>query len=387
MLLAHTAAAAAVGLVLARGEAALWDLCAWLAPLAPSLLLTLLQLAAPPGTAGRRRPAAGCPDRPRLRRELSRLHRRRGPPGSWRPDHPLRPPARHRPRTGRPASHRRPPPPRAVRRTTPVRRGAPTDARRPAVPTTRTTRPTTTPPDDPPDDPVAPGRLHRPGGRPRAAARGRRLGARARQPRQHRRGGLRTADLPRAQRVQHRQHHPRRGHPPHRPPADLRRGAARAGVDGPGRRGGPAGPRRRGRRHDHQRSPHGHLDRRGGLRHRPRQFQQFPLSVGPLPDAGTTVLLPAVQTYSDGTEVSWDEPVPADGEEPEHPAPELVTTAAASDEHAGHGGPASAASTASTGGDAAAATGWGAGGWLGLTGAVLGAAGLVVALLGRRRAA
>ncbi|MBF5083034.1 hypothetical protein [Quadrisphaera sp. INWT6] len=81
MLLAHTAAAAAVGLVVARGEAALWDLCAWLAPLAPSLLLALLLLVAPPGTAVRRRPAAGCLDRPRLRRELSRLHRRRGPPG------------------------------------------------------------------------------------------------------------------------------------------------------------------------------------------------------------------------------------------------------------------------------------------------------------------
>ncbi|WP_206691308.1 YcnI family protein [Quadrisphaera sp. INWT6] len=119
----------------------------------------------------------------------------------------------------------------------------------------------------------------------------------------------------------------------------------------------------------------------------PGQFQQFPLSVGPLPDAGTTVLLPAVQTYSDGTEVSWDEPVPASGEEPEHPAPELVTTAAAAEEHAGHDGSASASSAAASGEEEEAATGWGAGGWLGLTGAVLGAAGLVVALLGRRRTA
>jgi len=120
----------------------------------------------------------------------------------------------------------------------------------------------------------------------------------------------------------------------------------------------------------------------------PGQFQQFPLSAGPLPDAGTTVLLPAVQTYSDGTAVAWDEPVPAGGEEPEHPAPELVTTGAgaAAGEHAGH---TAAAPEPASGAGAAPApgAGWGAGGWLGLTGAALGAAGLVVALLGRRRAA
>lgn len=115
----------------------------------------------------------------------------------------------------------------------------------------------------------------------------------------------------------------------------------------------------------------------------PGQFQQFPLSVGPLPDAGTTVSLPAVQTYSDGSSVAWDEPVPASGEEPEHPAPQLVTTEA-TDEHGDHGSHATT-SAAVTG--AAAPGGWGAGGWLGLTGAVLGAAGLVVALLGRRSAA
>jgi len=125
----------------------------------------------------------------------------------------------------------------------------------------------------------------------------------------------------------------------------------------------------------------------------PGQFQQFPLSVGPLPDAGTSVLLPAVQTYSDGTAVAWDEPVPASGEEPEHPAPELVTTEATG-EHAGHGATATATAETAEAAEAAevastpaAGAGWGAGGWLGLVGAVLGAAGLVVALLGRRRAA
>ena len=61
----------------------------------------------------------------------------------------------------------------------------------------------------------------------------------------------------------------------------------------------------------------------------PEQYQEFALSVGPLPAAGT-VLLPATQTYSDGEVVRWDEPVPASGEEPERPAPALVVTAAAS---------------------------------------------------------
>ena len=81
MLLAHAAAAVALGLVVARGESALWDLCAWLAPLAPLLLLGLLGLlGALPARPTRRRPATGHLDRPRVRRELSRLHRRRGPP-------------------------------------------------------------------------------------------------------------------------------------------------------------------------------------------------------------------------------------------------------------------------------------------------------------------
>jgi len=78
---AELGALAAVGLVVARGEAALWDLCAWLAPLAPALLLALLLvLAGRPSPTRRVRPTTGRPDRPRLRRELARQHRRRGPP-------------------------------------------------------------------------------------------------------------------------------------------------------------------------------------------------------------------------------------------------------------------------------------------------------------------
>jgi uncharacterized protein YcnI len=54
----------------------------------------------------------------------------------------------------------------------------------------------------------------------------------------------------------------------------------------------------------------------------PGEYQEFSLSVGPLPEPGT-VLLPTAQTYSDGTVVAWDQPTPASGEEPEHPAPAI----------------------------------------------------------------
>jgi periplasmic copper chaperone A len=66
-----------------------------------------------------------------------------------------------------------------------------------------------------------------------------------------------------------------------------------------------------------------------GLRLEPGQYQDFDISVGPLPAVGT-VRLPATQTYSDGTVVSWDQAAPAGGPEPEHPAPALVVTAATS---------------------------------------------------------
>jgi uncharacterized protein YcnI len=66
-----------------------------------------------------------------------------------------------------------------------------------------------------------------------------------------------------------------------------------------------------------------------GTRIEPGQYQDFDISAGPLPAAGT-VLLPATQTYSDGTVVAWDQPTSAGGAEPEHPAPALVVTAAAS---------------------------------------------------------
>jgi uncharacterized protein YcnI len=64
---------------------------------------------------------------------------------------------------------------------------------------------------------------------------------------------------------------------------------------------------------------------------KPGQFQEFPVSMGPLPTADTMVFK-ALQTYSDGNVVRWiEEPPAGGGQEPEHPAPvlKLVPAAAA----------------------------------------------------------
>ncbi|MCU1487774.1 MAG: hypothetical protein JWN67_4520, partial [Actinomycetia bacterium] len=54
----------------------------------------------------------------------------------------------------------------------------------------------------------------------------------------------------------------------------------------------------------------------------PGEFQEFEISVGPLP-AVDELVFKAVQTYDDGTVVRWIDPTPADGTEPDHPAPTL----------------------------------------------------------------
>jgi periplasmic copper chaperone A len=64
----------------------------------------------------------------------------------------------------------------------------------------------------------------------------------------------------------------------------------------------------------------------GGIK--PGEYNEFQLSVGPLPKADS-MTFKALQSYSDGSVVSWIE-VPAAGssDEPEHPAPTLKLTAA-----------------------------------------------------------
>ncbi|GAA0734533.1 YcnI family protein [Dactylosporangium roseum] len=110
---------------------------------------------------------------------------------------------------------------------------------------------------------------------------------------------------------------------------------------------------------------------------KPHQFQEFDVSMGPLPQTDQFVFK-ALQTYSSGETVRWiDEP--AAGAEAEHPAPTLKLTPKA----AASGAPAAPAGAApDDGGD-----GTGAAVGLGVAGLVLGLAGLVVGLLAYRRAA
>ena len=107
-----------------------------------------------------------------------------------------------------------------------------------------------------------------------------------------------------------------------------------------------------------------------GTRIGPNQFVDFPLSLGPLPTGTDTLVLPATQTYDDGKVVAWNEPTPANGEEPEHPAPTVTLTAAAGEGH-GHGGAAAAADEGGSVGttDTTAR-------WLGGIGLLMGALGL-----------
>ncbi|HYQ65405.1 YcnI family protein [Actinophytocola sp.] len=116
-----------------------------------------------------------------------------------------------------------------------------------------------------------------------------------------------------------------------------------------------------------------------GTRIGPGEFQEFELSVGPLPDNTDELVMPAIQTYDNGEVVAWDQPVEEGKEEPEHPAPEIVLAAAGSDDHH-HGGGTATAETENaameSGDSAAASTTDDTARWLGGIGLVLGALGV-----------
>jgi uncharacterized protein YcnI len=52
------------------------------------------------------------------------------------------------------------------------------------------------------------------------------------------------------------------------------------------------------------------------------QFQEFPIALDLTPNTGK-VEFPTYQTYSNGDVVKWNQPTPAHGAEPDHPAPTL----------------------------------------------------------------
>jgi uncharacterized protein YcnI len=58
------------------------------------------------------------------------------------------------------------------------------------------------------------------------------------------------------------------------------------------------------------------------------EFQEFEVSLGELPKADEIVFT-AIQTYSSGEVVTWNEPMLEGGTEPEHPAPVLTLVKAA----------------------------------------------------------
>jgi uncharacterized protein YcnI len=58
----------------------------------------------------------------------------------------------------------------------------------------------------------------------------------------------------------------------------------------------------------------------------PGQFQEFDVSMGPLPADTDRMVFKTAQTYSGGEVVRWDKDPGTGGQEPEHPAPVLSLT-------------------------------------------------------------
>ncbi|MEO6944042.1 MAG: YcnI family protein [Lacisediminihabitans sp.] len=111
------------------------------------------------------------------------------------------------------------------------------------------------------------------------------------------------------------------------------------------------------------------------------QLQLFPLSVGAVPNTGK-IVLKALQTYSDGTVVSWT----GTGENAEHPAPVLYVNDAPASAHRAAAGPTveatevPAPATVAASSDVVARS-------LGIGGLVLGAVGAVLGIVAFRREA
>ncbi|WP_418957991.1 YcnI family protein [Streptomyces tritici] len=127
----------------------------------------------------------------------------------------------------------------------------------------------------------------------------------------------------------------------------------------------------------------------------PGQFQQFPLSLGRLPENTDRLVIKALQTYDNNEVVRWIEEPKEGAAEPQNPAPVLKLSAATADHHggaaasdgkaAGHGetaekaGAAAHAETADSTDNTARV--------LGVVGILVGAAGVAFGVLSRRRPA
>ncbi|MFC9650212.1 MULTISPECIES: YcnI family protein [unclassified Streptomyces] len=116
----------------------------------------------------------------------------------------------------------------------------------------------------------------------------------------------------------------------------------------------------------------------------PGQFQQFPLSVGQLPEDADQLVFKAIQTYDNNNIVRWIEEPKSDGTEPLSPAPVLKLTAATGDEHGASAGKDAAGADAKAA-TASADTSDTTARALGLIGILVGIAGVTFAVLASRR--
>jgi uncharacterized protein YcnI len=103
---------------------------------------------------------------------------------------------------------------------------------------------------------------------------------------------------------------------------------------------------------------------------KPGEFEEFAISLGPLPKDTTSLVFKAVQTYDNGEVVRWIEESQSGQPEPEHPAPVLTLT--------------KGSSRSSSGGDAKKSDVNGAKG-MALAGIILGVIGIGTATLAIRR--
>ncbi|MFE2548792.1 YcnI family protein [Streptomyces sp. NPDC059355] len=119
----------------------------------------------------------------------------------------------------------------------------------------------------------------------------------------------------------------------------------------------------------------------------PGKFQQFPVSVGKLPDNADQMVFKAIQTYDNNEVVRWIEETKAGAAEPQNPAPVLKLTAAkAADDHHGDGDKNAAAKDDKGHGEAAKSSSDTTARALGVAGIVIGLGGVAFGVASRRRA-
>lgn len=113
------------------------------------------------------------------------------------------------------------------------------------------------------------------------------------------------------------------------------------------------------------------------------EYQNFNVTIGPLPEKPTTMVFKVLQHYSDGTVVRWIDTTPASGEEPEHPAAVLEVDAAAGPIAAAATDPVAPRSTSPGGATSSTSTDWTTRG-LAAAGLLIALAAAMLALQGRR---